>query len=65
MQLPEFQFKIASKLKDQKGQTYIINDITYSVLEDCWYYRYSYWQDGYEHYCYARTDFVESRYEVV
>lgn len=39
---------------------YIITDIIYSTKLDTWFYRYSYWEDGYEHFCENTQKWVEA-----
>lgn len=68
IQIPKFKFAIGNYVKE-KNQTssieYLIYDITYSIATGEWYYRYSYWQDGYEHYCKYPVRCVENLFEAV
>ena len=68
IQIPNCKFSIGTtiteKTSDDKMQ-YLIYDITYSIATGDWYYRYSYWQDGYEHYCKYPIRCVENLFEAV
>lgn len=68
IQIPKFKFAIGSYVKEKDPNNsikYLIYDITYSIATGEWYYRYSYWQDGYEHYCKYPVKCVENLFEVI
>lgn len=68
IQIPKFKFAIGNYVKEKNQSNsieYLIYDITYSIATGDWYYRYSYWQDGYEHYCKYPVKCVENLFEVV
>jgi hypothetical protein len=68
IQIPKCKFAIGSIImeKDPNDRMeYLIYDISYSLATGEWYYRYSYWRDGYEHYCKSPIKCVENLFEVV
>lgn len=67
IQIPKFKFSIGNHIteKNPNGRIeYLIYDITYSIATGDWYYRYSYWMGGYEHYCKSSIEYVETNFEV-
>ena len=67
IKIPEFKFKIGSTImeKDPNDKMeYVIYDISYSLATGEWYYRYKYWEGGYEHYCKSSIEYVEINFEV-
>lgn len=68
IQIPKCKFAIGNYMREKDTNNsikYLIYDITYSIATGQWYYRYSYWQDGYEHYCKYPVRCVENLFEVI
>lgn len=68
IQIPNFRFPIGSIIteKEPEGRTeYIIYDVSYSIATGDWYYRYSYWMGGYEHYCKCPIKCVENLFRAI
>ena len=68
IEIPEFKFKIGDKITElnpNDKMDYMIYDISYSLLTGEWYYRYKYWEGGYEHYCKSSIECVETNFEAV
>ena len=68
IKVPETKFKIGDKITeiDPDGRMdYVVYDISYSVATNDWYYRYSYWEGGYEHYCKLDISWVDEHYQEV
>ena len=61
IEIPNFKFKIDDSIRHTSG-CYVVYDISYSVLSNEWYYRYKYWEGGYEHYCKLDIKFVEENF---
>lgn len=65
IEIPTFKFNIGDTIteKNPDGRMdYIIYDISYSTKDKTWYYRYSYWFGGYEHYCKSSKNFIEEEF---
>lgn len=62
--MPKFKFNINDKIKDKYGM-YKVYDISYSLANGKWYYKTSYWEHGYEHYCESEIEYVDNNFEVV
>ena len=68
LQIPNFKFSIGSNIREKHSTDhfiYLVYDITYSVGTHEWYYNYSYWDGGYEHYCKSPVKCVDNMFEVV
>ena len=69
IEIPAFKFNIGSKITEKDPSNgkmeYVIYDISYSIATGEWYYRYSYWEDGYEHYCKYPTKCAENLFKAV
>ena len=66
IQIPKCKFSIGTVITEKTSDDklkYLIYDITYSTATGEWYYRYSYWMDGYEHYCKYPIKCVENLFE--
>lgn len=65
IQIPQFDFEIGDHIIERNPNctiNYVIYDISYSLADKVWSYRYKYWEGGYEHYCKSTTDFVERNF---
>ena len=63
--IPIFNFNIGDHITEKNpdgAMDYIIYDISYSLADRVWAYRYKYWEGGYEHYCKSSVEFVESNF---
>lgn len=68
IQIPNCKFLIGTIIKEKDPNNemeYVIYDISYSLATGKWYYRYRYWDGGYEHYCKSPIKCVENLFEVV
>lgn len=69
IQIPLFKFNvgdhITEKNSDNNNMDYIVYDISYSIVDKRWYYRYKYWEGGYEHYCKSSVEYAETIFEAV
>lgn len=63
IEIPQFRFMIGEKIVIDNN-IYTIYNIVYDMKENCWMYKYSYWDGGYEHYCKSPITYIESRFEV-
>ena len=64
--MPELKFEIGYKITeiDERDRVeYTIYDISYSYSSDEWYYEYSYWKNGFEHYCKSPISYADSIFE--
>lgn len=65
IQIPSFDFEIGDHITEKNpdgAMDYVIYDISYSLADKVWSYRYKYWDGGYEHYCKSPKDFVEKAF---
>ena len=68
IQIPKLKFSIGNTITEKEineRMYYVIYDISYSLADKKWYYRYKYWEGGYEHYCKSLIEYVEANFEVV